>query len=90
MEAEVKVLVTQAHGLRLARLLCPWNSPGKNTEVDCHFHLQGVFPTQGSNLGLLHCRQTLYYLSHCTNYILPYVKPKTVDSTEFTFKSYMF
>ena len=34
------------------------------TGVDCHFLLQGIFPTQGSNPGLLHCRQTLYPLSH--------------------------
>ena len=33
---------------------------GKNTGVDCHFLLQGIFPTQGSNPGLLHCRQILY------------------------------
>ena len=32
--------------------------------MDCHFLLQGIFPTQGSNPGLLHCRQTLYPLSH--------------------------
>ena len=31
---------------------------------DCHFFLQGIFPTQGSNLGVLHCRQILYHLSH--------------------------
>ena len=37
---------------------------GKNTGVGCHFLLQGIFLTQGSNLGLLHCRQTLYHLSH--------------------------
>ena len=30
------------------------NSPGKNTGVGCHFLLQGIFPTQGLNLGLLH------------------------------------
>ena len=48
-----------------ARLLCPWDSPGKNTEVGCHFLLQGNFPTQVSNLGLLHCRSILYNLS-CT------------------------
>ena len=35
------------------------DSPVKNTEVGCHFFLQGIFPTQGSNLGLMHCRQTL-------------------------------
>ena len=38
---------------------CPWDSPGKNTGVGCHSLLQGVFLTQGSNLGLLHCRQIL-------------------------------
>src|SRR5574340_839742 len=36
------------------RLLCPWGSPGKNTGVGCHALLQGIFPTQGSNLCLLH------------------------------------
>ena len=35
------------------RLLCPCDSPGKNTGVDCHALLQGIFPTQGSNLHLL-------------------------------------
>ena len=49
----------QPHGL-YTRLLCPWNSPGKNTGVGCHSLLQGIFPTQGLNLGLLHCRQFLY------------------------------
>ena len=39
------------------------NSPGKNTRVGCHA-LQGIFPTQGSNTGLLHCRWILYCLSH--------------------------
>ena len=39
----------------------PWNFPGQNTGVDCHYLLQGIFPTQGSNLGLLHCRQILYH-----------------------------
>jgi len=33
----------------LAKLLCPWNLPGKNSGVDCHALLQGIFPTQGSN-----------------------------------------
>ena len=37
--------------------------PGKSTEVGCHFLLQGLFPTQGSNLGLPHHEQTLYRLS---------------------------
>ena len=45
------------HGLWPARLLCPWNFPGDNTGVGCHFLLQGIFPTQGWHphlLGLLH------------------------------------
>ena len=37
----------------LVRLLCPWDSPGKNTGVGCHFPLQGIFSTEGSNLHLL-------------------------------------
>ena len=41
-----------------------WDSPGKSTRVGCHFLLQGIFPTQGSNLGLPHSRQTLEPLSH--------------------------
>ena len=40
------------------------DSPGKNTGVGCHALLQGIFPTQGSNTGLLHCWQVLYSLSH--------------------------
>ena len=39
-------------------------SPGKNTGVGCHTLLQGILPAQGSNPGLLHCRQILYTLSH--------------------------
>ena len=39
-------------GLKLARLLCPWDFPSKNTGVSCYFLLQGIFPIQGSNLHL--------------------------------------
>ena len=42
---------------------CPWDSPGKNTGVGSYFFLQGIFPTQGSNPGLLHCRQIPYHLN---------------------------
>ena len=48
------------NGLQPARLFCPWDFPGKNTGVGCHFLLQRIFPTQGSNLGLLCCRWVLY------------------------------
>ena len=41
-------------GLEPARLLCPWDSPGKNTGSGCRLLLQRIFPTQGSNLHLLH------------------------------------
>ena len=41
----------QPHGLEPASLLCPWNSPGKNTGVGCHALLQGIFPTQGTEPG---------------------------------------
>ena len=43
----------QPHGLQPARLLCQWDFPGKNTGVGCHFFLQGIFLTQGSNPHLL-------------------------------------
>ena len=52
------------HGLYPTRLLCPWNSPGKNAGVGCHFFLQGIFLTQELNPGLLHCRHILYRLSY--------------------------
>ena len=48
----------------LPRLLCPWNSPGKNTGVVSHSLLYDIFPIQGPNHGLLLCRQILYHLSH--------------------------
>ena len=54
----------QPPGLQPTRLLCPWDSPGKNTGVGYLFLLQGIFPTQGSNSDLLHGRQILYHLSH--------------------------
>ena len=45
-------------------LYSPWNSPDQNTGVGSLSLLQGIFPTQGSNPGLLHYRQILYQLSH--------------------------
>ena len=54
-------------GVRLSvthGLYSPWNSPGRNTGLGSLSLLQGIFPTQGSNPGLLHCRQILYQLSH--------------------------
>ena len=55
---------SRPHGLKPARVLCPLNFPGQNTGVGDYCLLQGIFPTQQSNLGFLHCRQILYHLSH--------------------------
>ena len=44
--------------------LGPWNFPGKNTGAGCHFLLQGIFPAQGLDAGLPHCRRILYHLNH--------------------------
>ena len=58
----------QPHGLQPARLLCPWDSPGKSTGVGCQFLLQGVFPTKVLNWCLL-------YLLHWQAGSLPLVPP---------------
>ena len=50
--------------LRLCGLYSPWSSPGQDTGVGSLSLLQGIFPTQGSNPGLLRCRRILYQLSH--------------------------
>ena len=66
-ECSVVSYSSRPHGLQPAWLLCPWDFPGKNTEVGCHFLLQGIFPTQGLYLcllHLLHCRRILYPQSH--------------------------
>ena len=55
------------HRLQPTRLLCSWNSPGQNTGVGCHSLPQGIFLTQGSNPGILPCRQFLYHLRHQGN-----------------------
>ena len=59
-----RVLLLWPHGLQPVRLLCPWDSPVKNTGVACRFFLQGIFPTQELNLGLLPFGQILYPLSY--------------------------
>ena len=52
------------HGLQPARLLCPREFLGKDTGMGCHYLLQGIFPTQGSNLRLLHWQVDSLPLSH--------------------------
>ena len=61
-ESESHSLVSDS--LRPHGLYSPRNSPGQNTGVGSLSLLQGIFPTQGSNPGLLHCRWILYQLSH--------------------------
>ena len=55
--------VTQSCPTLRDLIICPWNSLGKHTGVGCHSLLQGTFPIQGWNPGLLHRRQSLYQLS---------------------------
>ena len=61
-------------------LYSPWNSPGKDTGMGNPFLLQGIFPTQGSNPGLLHCRRILYHLSHK-------VSPRILEWVAYPFSS---
>ena len=49
----VSACLVMSDSLRPYSLLCPWDSPGKNTGVGCHFLIQGIFLTQGANLALL-------------------------------------
>ena len=63
----------QPHGL-----LSPWNFPGQNTGVGSLSLLQEIFPTQGSNPGLLHCRQILFQLS-------PKGSPRTPEWVAYPF-----
>ena len=56
---------------------------GKNTGMGCHFLLQGIFLTHGSNLSLLHCRQTLYPLSHQGSIAVLYVRRANRDGIRF-------
>ena len=57
-------LTLRPHGLQPSKILCPWDFPGKNTGVGCHFLLQGVFSTQGSNPRLLHWQVNSLPLNH--------------------------
>ena len=59
--ASVKVEVTQLCMTLSKPIDCLWNSPGKNTGMGSHSLLQGIFPPQGSNPGLPHCRWILYH-----------------------------
>ena len=60
----MKVKVGQSCSTLCDSMDSPWNFPGQNTGVGSLSLLQGIFPTQGLNPGLLHCRRILYQLSH--------------------------
>ena len=62
-DSEVKVALVSG-SLRPHGLYSPWNSPGQNTGVGSLSLLQGIFPIQGWNPGLLHCRHSVYQLNH--------------------------
>ena len=62
-ESESESRSVLSDSLRPHGLHSPWNSPGQNTGVGSRSLLQGIFPTQGSNPGLPHCRWILYHLS---------------------------
>ena len=61
-------------------LYSPWNSPGQNTGVGSLSLLQGIFPTQGSTPGLLHCRRIFYQVSHQGS-------PRIRDRVAYSFSS---
>ena len=71
-ERQQKVLVSQSCLIPCDPMNCTplgssvhsWDSPSKNSGVGSHSILQGIFLTQGSNTGLLQCRQILYHLTH--------------------------
>ena len=68
-------------------LLCPWDFPGKNTGVGCHFLSQEIFLTQGLNSYLPHCRQTCYHLRVPNKYLfnLPKVFGHCLENHLFSF-----
>ena len=86
----------QPHGLQPTRLLCPWGFPGKDTGVVCCFLLQGIFPTQGLNLGLLNCKQILYWLGYqgsCSIYslgIISKILPLFFSHPSFSIQIFLF
>ena len=75
--------VTQSCPTLCNPMYSPWNSPGQNTEVHSLYLLQGLFPNQGLNLGLSHCKQILYQLSHKGN-------PRILEWVAYPFSSRSF
>ena len=84
-------LTLATHRLQLARLLCPWNFPGKDTRVGCHFLFQEIFQIQGSNSCLLHWQADSLPLSHQGRphafYILHKFPKSTFKESQNTFRN---
>ena len=82
----------QPRRLQPTSLLCPWDSPSKDTGVGCHFLLQGIFLNQGSNLCLLHCQADSLPLSHLGSPSYPEHSPlkkiKLLGNSTFKFLSW--
>ena len=64
LKVKSKSRSVMSNSLQLHGLYSPWNSPGQNTGVGSLSLLQGIFPTQELNWGLLHCKQIHYQLSY--------------------------
>ena len=72
--------------LQFPKILCSWDFLGKNTLVGCHFFLQGIFPTQESNLHLLNWRVDSLPLSHQGSPILyRLLKSVSVNTTSYCY-----
>ena len=83
MKSESESCSVVSDSLRPHGLCSPWNSPGQNTGVGSLSLLQGIFPTQGSNPSLLHCRRILYQLSHKGS-------PRILDWIAYPFLQWIF
>ena len=63
-----------------ARLLCPWDSPGKNTKVGCYFLLQGIFPTQELNPGLVKAMVIPVVMYGCESWTVKKAECRRIDA----------
>ena len=87
LATELSPTLCDPHGLWPSSLLHPGDFPGKNTRVGCHFLLEVVFPIQGPNPGLLHCRQILHHLSHQGSQVkgkVAQLRPTLCDHMDYT------
>ena len=74
LKSESEIHSVMSDSSRPHGLYSPWNSSGQNTGVGSPTLLQGIFPIQGSNPGLLRCRRILYQLSHTSVQLFSHVR----------------